>query len=476
MAVENPEYIWNLKTQPSDTYAKGSTDYLFLPSGKVVGGSGSINGMLYHRGNDLDYNTWEALGNDGWGWKDVKPYFKKSLSPGGLVLGSFENFNPFMDTVERGARELGQNKLDKFDEGQYIGYARAKVFASNGRRMNSGKVYLSKAKDRKNLHVVKSSIAKKIHFSKDNERAEFVEFVYKEQETLKIKARKEVILSAGTIGTAKLLLLSGIGPTDHLNSLEIPLVKNLSVGHNYQDHVRVPLMFSYRDDNIDKMESLNNLERYLLYNEGPLTSRNMIFLMGFINSDPKSNSSYPDLQFSHFTSKDFLPSSGYYQVDTLLLMPKSRGSILLASKDYLQDPLIYPNYFYYPEDMDTVIRGLKYQLQFKNTKAFRYSGASIINFDIPECNRKFTQESDDYLKCYVTYMSANCYHTVGTAKMGPATDPDAVVDNTLKVYGIAGLRIGDNSIMPNIVSGNTNAAAIMIAEKLADFVKSEYAQ
>lgn len=470
MAKQNPEYIWNLKTQPSDTYGKASSANLFLPSGKVLGGSGSINGMLYHRGNDMDYTIWEQNGNFGWGWKQVKEYYEKSLKPGGLVLGTFKNFNPFMETVEKGAKEMGQRLVDEFKEGQYTGYARAKVFASEGKRYNSGKAFLASAKNRKNLHVVKHSIAKKIHIG-NVKVAESVEFVYKGKETLKVKARKEIILSAGTIGTAKLLLLSGIGPERHLKELGIPVVQNLPVGENYQDHVRVPLMYSYKDNDNKRIDSLDNLEKYLLNNTGPLTARNMVFLQGFINSDPKSKSIYPDLQFSHYTNNDILPSSGYYQVDTILLRPKSRGSVRLASKDYLQDPLIYPNYFDKSEDLAAVIRGLKYQLKFSKTKAFKEAGATLINFKIPECS-KFQFESDAYLKCYISYMGANCYHTVGTAKMGPDSDKNAVLTISLRVRGIQNLRVGDNSIMPNIISGNTNAPAIMIGEVCANFVKT----
>ncbi|KAL5273292.1 hypothetical protein ACFFRR_000201 [Megaselia abdita] len=447
--------------------------------------------MLYHRGNSLDYDTWESLGNAGWGWKHVKTYFEKSLRPGGLILGCFENFDSFMDVIEKAAQELGQNHWDQFDENHYIGYARAKVFASNGRRMSTGKVFLAAVKDRPNLHVVKHAIAKRIHFSKNGKTADSIEFVYKDKITYKLKARKEIILSAGTIGSAKLLMLSGIGPQNHLKSLQIPVVKNLSVGLNYQDHVRVPLYFRYRDNDLNSVESLDNLEKYLLHNKGPLTSRNMIFLQGFINSDPESHSSYPDLQFSHYTRKetsfrndlesntisetlDNVPKTrGIYQVDTILLRPKSKGWMLLRSGDYSADPQIFPNYFEDRKDLETVIRGLRYQLRFRNTKAFKRAAASIMEFDIPEC-RGLEYKSDQHLTCYIRYLSANGYHSVGTAKMGPSSDPDAVVDNTLKVHGVSGLRIGDASIMPNIVSGNTNAATIMIAERLADFVKDDY--
>lgn len=469
MAKPNPDYIWNLKTQPSDTYGKSHPSNLFLPSGKVLGGSGSINGMLYHRGNDRDYDNWEKLGNPGWEWKNIKSYFNKSLAPGGIVLGQFKNYNPFMDVVEKGAKELGQPLIDGFNEGKYIGYARAKVFASEGKRRNSGKAFLAAAKNRTNLHVVKNSIVKKINF-KFMKTAESVEFVTKSGKTITVKAKKEIIISAGTIGTPKLLLLSGVGPAKHLKELGIPLVKDLPVGLNYQDHVRVPLMYSYKDNVEDKVESISNLEKYLLHNTGPLTASNMIFLQGFINSDPKSKSKYPDVQFSHYTSKNVLPSSGYYQTDTILLRPKSRGSVRLASKNYLDDPLIIPNHFHEREDIETVIRGLRYQLKFRKTKAFKEAGATLMNFDLPEC-RKYPLESDDHLKCYITYMGANCYHSVGTTRMGPETDPNAVVNSALKVHGLLNLRVGDNSIMPNIVSGNTNAPAIMIGEVCAASIK-----
>lgn len=448
--------------------------------------------MIYHRGNRLDYDTWKELGNEGWSWDDVKPYFEKSLET--LRVDRFRNYDPFMEIIEKAASQLGQKLLEMFDEDNYIGYARSKSFASKGRRMSTGKVFLAAVKDRSNLHIIKNSVAKRIFFNKNGSRAESVEFVYRNSQIFHVKAKKEIILSAGTIGTAKLLLLSGIGPEEHLTYLNIPLIKHLSVGQNLQNHVRVPIFFSYRDKEYDPVTILDHMENYLIHNKGPLTTRSMIFLQGFINSDPESNSSYPDVQFSHFISKrgsslisdihrlryeimnsikEAENTSSIYQVDTILLRPKSVGWMELQSNNYLKDPLIFPNYFDNQNDLEIVKRGLKFQLKFQETEAFQKAGADIIQLKIPEC-MSFYYGSDEHLTCYITHMSANAYHSSGTAKMGPTSDPNSVVGNTLKVHGVSGLRIGDASVMPNIVSGNTAAATIMIAEMLSDFVKEEY--
>lgn len=478
----------------------------YWPRGKVLGGSGSINAMLYVRGNRKDYDDWRSLGNKGWGWDDVLPYFEKSLrneSKAGITLNKFENLDSITDIVLEAAKELG-NKIveDDFAENQNLGYCQIYGTYKNGKRASTAKSYLVAAKDRPNMHVIKNAVAKKINLSANGKTVESVTFVYEGKHEMTVKVNKEVVLSAGAIDTPKLLMLSGFGPKKHLDNLEIPVVRDLRVGDNLQDHVMVPMFYRIEErtaNAFNPKEHLDAIYNYLIHQKGPLSTQGLISLVGFINSDESSDSPYPDIEYHHIPvlrqspSFDLLMKAIGYKsaiADSfrpahadahiliswvVLLRPKSLGNIRLKSNNYQDSPKIFANYFDDPEDVKTLLRGLKYQLKFDKTNSFKANDAELLAPNLPECN-EFEFKSDDYFECYIKYMASTVYHPSGTAKMGPTSDNTAVVDDRLRLISVSGLRVVDASIMPKLVSGNTNAPTIMIAEKAADFIKEEWAQ
>lgn len=476
----------------------------YWPRGKLIGGSGSINAMLYVKGNRRDYDTWKDQGNKGWGWDDVLPYFEKSLrneSGAGLTLNKFENFDSMTEIIIEAAKELGNEILnDDFAENQDIGYCEIYGNHKNGRRASTAKSYLAAAKDRPNLHVIKNAIAKKINLSSDGNTIESVTFVYNGEHEMTVKAKKEVVLSAGAIDTPKLLLLSGFGPKQHLNNLGIPVVRDLRVGDNLQDHVMIPMFYKIQEGTskvLSEKDNLDNIYNYLIHQKGPLSTHGLVGLVGFVNSNETSDSPYPDIEYHHIPLLRQSPSfeivmnafgykssivnsfrpaherSNLFLTFVVLLNPKSSGSIRLKSSNYQDHPKIFANYLEDPEDVETLLRGVKYQLKFDETNAFKKEGGQFLAPSLPECD-KFEFKSDDYLLCYMKYMSTTVYHPVGTAKMGPISDKTAVVDDRLCLKSVKGLRVVDASIMPKMISANTNAPTIMIAEKAADLIKEDW--
>lgn len=485
--------MWNFFAQASDKFGLGLVgNQLYWPSGKVLGGGSTCNYLVYVRGNRMDYDTWQENGNPGWGWDSVLPYFEKSIrNVDGvrLILSKYKITPPFTYIFEQGAQELGYPFLDKYEEGSDIGFCRSTVFASNGRRMSVGKLFLAAVKDRPNLKVIKNAVVSKINFSKDNTRAESVSFTWKNSVEMTAYANKEIILSAGSIGTAQILLLSGIGPQNHLFSLGIPEIKDLPVGSNLQNHVSASLYFKVPSNFCDTEEqTLREFREYLIENKGPLTIK--IDLQGMYNINHE-RLPYPDIQVGYYYMRRGSEPSDIDKYNTgiaeqlrkaikesdvvaaivMLLKPKSRGVVELGSSDYRQPPLIYPNFFNETEDVETLLQGVKVQVALEQTETFKNAGVEVLDLNICE---EHEYKSDDYWICYISYMTGHVWHPIGTAKMGPVWENSTVVEPTLKVKGVQGLRVVDASIMPTIVSGNTNAPTIMIAEKGADFIKEEH--
>lgn len=485
--------MWNIFAEPSNQFGLGLRgDKLFWPSAKVLGGGSTVNAMVYVRGNRLDYDTWEAECNPGWGWDSVIPYFEKSLQKidgVGLVLGKYQTAPAFVPTFEKANQELGYPLIAKYAEGSDNGFCRSLVFASDGRRMSVGKQFLATVKDRPNLHVLKNAIANKINFSDNKLVAESVEIVWKDGGKMTAYANKEIILSAGSVGSAHLLMLSGIGPTEHLASFGIPVVKDLPVGNNLQNHAYTNLFFKIPSNtSVTDRQTLQTFTNYLLRNTGPLKN-GWIDLQGMYNVNPE-NLPYPDIQvFYAYTQRGSTNASGVYKegiaekleialqdsdiINTLILTlrPKSRGVVRLQSSDYRQHPLIYPNFYDHEDDIETTLLGMKIQASLEHTDVFKAAGVELLNLGI--CN-EYEYKSDDYWRCYMRHITGQAWHPTGTAKMGPISDRNSVVDPELKVKGVRRLRVVDASIMPNIVSGNTNAPTTMIAEKAADFIKEEH--
>ncbi|XP_059619955.1 glucose dehydrogenase [FAD, quinone]-like [Phlebotomus argentipes] len=512
--LQQSNFDWNYRADPSRKASKAIPMGSFWPRGRMLGGSSGINAMIYMRGNRRDYDQWEAQGNPGWGWKNVLKYFKKSeanqnddiaSADGGKFHGTdgpmnvelFPDGDPLKQIFIEAGEDLGYKHVKDFTGEENIGFGQVQGTIQRGRRVSTAKAFLIPAKDRPNLHIVKNAYALNLEFD-DKGDVSGVRWNLAAQEILVAKAKKEVIMSAGAINTPQILMLSGIGPKYHLQNNQVPVVKDLPVGHNLQDHVIVPLFFKFHKSSAAEKTREAVAEAvymYLIHNIGALSSHGTIDTVGFVNT--KNDSVFPDIQYHHFSFKKkaaevrfAFDSMGYdhsiietlhnasqkaelISVFTVLLNPKSRGSVDLRGPEPEYQPRINANYLDAQEDVDTLVRGVKTYLKMLDTPTFKNNEAKLVKIPLRECNKE-KRGSDNYWECYVRHMSTTLYHPVGTTKMGPDSDPDAVVDARLRVKGVKGLRVIDASIMPNIVSGNTNAPTIMIGEKGADLIKEDW--
>jgi choline dehydrogenase len=450
---------------------------IFLPRGKCLGGSSAINSMVYMRGNRGDYDHWRQLGNQSWGYDDLLPYFIRSEAnqryrdayhgtSGPLIVSDHKDRSPLTEMFMAAAKEAGHSFTDDVNGAKQEGYGYFQATIDRTGRCSAAVAFLHPAMAKGNLTVVTNALSTRIVVEGD--RAIGVEYLH-EGRPETAQAAAEIVVSAGAINSPQLLLLSGIGPAVELRRLGLRVVHNLpGVGKNLQDHLYVYAHFEVREPPTLRDMSEAELEaarrQFMRDGTGPLHS-NFVEAGAFMRCDPAAE--YPDIQL-HF---ELSFGANYFEGATrerngfamspYICRPQSRGEVRLNSADPLDRPLIDPRYCSDPSDLALLIEGLKRALTIGNAKAFAAVGARQAYPDPREM-------SDSALAEYTRRNASTVWHPVGSCKMG--NDPMAVVDDRLRIHGLSGLRVADASIMPEIVSGNTNAPCIMIGEKVSDLI------
>lgn len=461
---------WNYEAEGA---LDGQTQY--WPRGKVLGGSDSLNAMMYVRGHAWDYDHWAALGCAGWGYEDVLPYFRRienshlddapSLGAGGpMHISRPRAFNALSGKFLAAGQSLGLPLNRDYNGKAQDGVAVTALKQHGGRRWSAADGYLRPALSRKNLHVVTHGHALRVTIAEG--RATGV--VYQQDgQTVQASASREVLLCGGAINSPQLLMLSGIGPAAHLRAQGIDVAVDApDVGQNLQDHPASGSSYACTQPiSLANAEKLPALLRYMVRRNGPLTS-NVAEAIAFIRT--RENLPAPDIEIlfapSYFMYHGFRSPKGHgYTLGAVLLRPKSRGQITLASPDPLAAPLIQPRYFSDADDLETMLAGVKFTRKLANAAPFDpYRGEEVAP------GASLTE--DDALKAYILQEFQSLYHPVGTCRMG--ADAASVVDAQLRVRGVDGLRVVDASVMPTLIGGHTVAPALMIAEKAADLLKA----
>ncbi|WP_204848137.1 GMC family oxidoreductase [Rhodopila globiformis] len=475
--LNNPTYNWNFESEPDPNLANRRIP---IPRGRTLGGSSSINGMLYVRGNPLDYNTWAQYGNRGWSYDSVLPYFRKAehFAPGGdgsrgrggpLNVEHMRERAELLDAFIDAAVDEGFPRNKDYNNGHQEGFGYFQVTQRNGERWSCARGYLDPARSRPNLTVETEAYTTRVLL--DGKRAAGVAYV-QGGVAKEARARREVIVAAGAVKSPHILELSGIGQPELLSSLGIEVRHALpGVGENYRDHyaprmnwrVKLPVTLNERSRGLALAKEI---VKYYTQRRGILTFTAGI-AFGFVKTRPELEE--PDVQF-HFAHASYgdaqkrdLETQPGMTLTTYQCRPESKGSIHAKSNDPHVAPAIRPNYLTDPIDQRVLLDGMKIGRRIiENPRLDRYRAY--------EMNPGPRVQTDDEWLQWARETGQTTYHVVGTCRMGQ--DPMAVVDDRLRVHGLGGLRVVDASIMPTVPSGNTNAAVIMIAEKAADMIKA----
>ncbi|CAB3246363.1 unnamed protein product [Arctia plantaginis] len=446
---------WGYKTQPSNKYCAGfDNQQCNWPRGKVMGGSSVLNYMIYTRGTEQDYNGWKDMGNEGWGWDNVLPYFKK-----------VENFN-----------------IPTFNNKDHHGYEGYLHVEHAPFRTNKGKAWVKAAQE--------LGFKYGDHNGPDTAGVSFLQLSMKNG-------------TRHSASRAYLHPVHGIGPKSHLEQMRINVIKDLPVGYNLMDHIAaggVQFLVRHQNMSLSTEYLLNNLDlvfKWMRSHKGPLSvpggcealvfmdlkdkfnstgwpDMELLFISGGLNADPLLRRNFGFDEQIYSDTYGPLGKSDVFMIFPMLMRPKSKGRVMLRNKNPKTHPSLMANYFEYPEDLQKIVEGIKVSIEIARQPAMRKIGTKLYDVPIEDCLKYGPFGSDAYFACQAQMFTFTIYHQSGTCKMGKEEDPTTVVNSRLKVHGIDGLRVIDASIMPEIVSAHTNAPVYMIAEKGADMIKEDW--
>ncbi|XP_031330240.1 glucose dehydrogenase [FAD, quinone]-like [Photinus pyralis] len=508
--LPNTEYNWGYKTVPQHSWCLGNINHTCAcPTGKSLGGSTAINSMVYTRGNRKDYDLWADLGNDGWCYDDVLPYFKKSEnahlksfdrkyhSQGGPVqVEDPQHVTNLLETFLEAGKEIGAQIVD-YNGHEQLGFSKVQTTTRNGKRHSAAQAYLAPIKERHNLIVSPQSRVTEIIINPHTKEAAGVKYVHDSK--LRIaKSSKEVILSAGALNSPQLLMLSGVGPQAELEKLHIPVICDLPVGKQLKDHIGFLGINYVANATHPKLDEHEEIVQWLKHGAGPLSSLSIEGLAFVKTNHSKDHGHYPDVELLfaptlHFSgenarktlglSKEVYESTyGALEGHTVVSIvvsathPKSRGSLSLRSKNHFDAPLIDLNQLSDGEDHDigAMLAGIHKATELLETTAFAKLNGHLHRQPVAGCT-DYEFATDEYWTCAVRHFSRSLRHQTGTCKMGPRSDKSAVVDKNLNVYGVQKLRVADTSVIPVSITGHLHGPAVMIGEKAADIIKKYWA-
>ncbi|XP_039446176.1 glucose dehydrogenase [FAD, quinone]-like [Culex pipiens pallens] len=515
--LQNSDYNWADVAEYQNSSCWGMVDQrCSVPHGKGLGGSTLINYMMYQRGNRADYDRWAAMGNPGWSYDDVFPYFLKSerASLRGLENSTYHGYDgmlhvefpPFRTNLARtfvkGAREVGHKKVDQNGKTQ-LGVSYVQTTTLNGMRQSAYRAFVEPVlANRPNLHVKAYSRVTKVLINHNTKQAYGVTYS-KHFRNYDVHARKEVILTAGSINSPHLLMLSGVGPEEHLRNIKVPAVANLPVGQSIADGVLYNgLTFVLNETGqallSDSRFQFRSLADYF-QGQGPLTVPGGVEAVSFLQTSRTQEMGVPDIALIFSTGslvsdgglgirsgkriKTSIYNKVYRPLETLhndqwtatvmLLHPKSRGYMKLRNANPFNNPKIYTNQLLEEDDVETLLEGIKEAVRISKSPSMQRYDARVLGTPLPNC-QQFALTDDEYWRCAIRTLSSTAYQQLGTCRMGPQEDSTAVVSPELLVHGIQGLRVADTSVVPTTISGQTAAVAYMIGEKAADLVKQSW--
>ncbi|XP_014675291.1 PREDICTED: uncharacterized GMC-type oxidoreductase Mb1310-like isoform X1 [Priapulus caudatus] len=488
-----PHLSWQYRTVPQAQAAYGFTNkQIAWPAGRMLGGSSATNYMLYTRGLSTTYDAWAAGGATGWSYADVKPFFEKVEQVIELTPTSATYFQTLTDAFLAAGKFLQRSYSNgRASIGDFYQLSSAMV---DGKRWHAGIGYLFPALNRPNLHVMTHAHVTKVNI--DGKRATGVSFQTQSGEEAVVMATKDVIVSMGAVGSPTLLMLSGIGPRAHLQSLGIEVIADLPVGQNLQDHLFVPVRVTLNTSvsfTEAKVTTVSELLKYALLGTGMLTESVGMPAAGSVKLGDESTaelflyllnigstsrlyqliSGLSEEAWRRFAPGIYDPSAEGCFIAPTLVYAHARGNITLASRDPFQFPSINPQYLNNDHDVEVLIQGIRLAIKMAMTQPFQALGATYHIPDFHLCAHH-PADTDALYGCIVKHIAMTMYHYAGTCKMGRSSDPATVVDPQLRVKGISGLRVVDASVMPAISGGNTMAPTLMLAEKTAVDIRQQH--